>query len=295
MSFVEELKTTAVASWFGSNRMLGKHVGEELSGCTLVAVPFAGGMSELAHVDARTLLVNDRHAHVVNLGSVTADAKLGPKLYRQLRRTMFDPRILRPAQERCKARDGVEWDGRPDFNWAVDYFVCCWMARNGESGKKREFEAGYSLRYTDTGGDSAVRFRSATRSLIVWRRILQRATFTAADAFEFLAKCKDRKGYGVYSDAPWPEDGDDYRHTFDEKKQRRLAEVLSTFRESRVVIRFGDHPLIRELYPEPRWTWRRLSGRTQANKAKAEVLILNGKSLVSGESESDSSGNGDLF
>lgn len=229
MAYTEELETTALASWFGSNRMLGKYVGEELTGCTLAAVPFAGGLSELA----------------------------------------------RPAQERCKARDGAEWDGRPDFDWAVDYFVCCWMARNGEAGKKREFEAGYSLRYTDTGGDSAVRFRSATRSLIAWRRILERATFTAADAFDFLAKCKDRKGYGIYCDPPWVEEGHDYRHSFTDSQHRRLASVLSGFRESRVVVRYGDCALVREIYPTEYWRWRCLTGRTQANSAKSEVLLIN--------------------
>jgi len=33
--------------------------------------------------------------------------------------------------------------------------------------------------------------------------------------------------------------------------------------------------MIRELYPESRWHWQRFTGRTAANKAKTEVLLVN--------------------
>lgn len=39
---------------------------------------------------------------------------------------------------------------------------------------------------------------------------------------------------------------------------------------------------LRELYPESRWNWRRLTGRTQSNAASNEVLIMNGPSLAGG-------------
>ena len=37
----------------------------------------------------------------------------------------------------------------------------------------------------------------------------------------------------------------------------------------------GEHPLIRELYREPHWTWTPVTSRTQANNKKAEFLITN--------------------
>jgi hypothetical protein len=50
---------------------------------------------------------------------------------------------------------------------------------------------------------------------------------------------------------------------------------------ARVVCRFYDHPLVRELYPEQRWTWRHLAGgRKQTNGDAPEVLLLNGPSRV---------------
>lgn len=99
------------------------------------------------------------------------------------------------------------------------------------------------------------------------------------DAYAFLDKCRDEEGIGLYIDAPWPDDGDKYRHKFTNDDQRRLATKLSAFEKTRVVIRYGDHPLIRELYPEGlRWTWRLIAGRTQTNAPKREVLIMNGRS-----------------
>lgn len=264
-------EVTALAPWFGSNRTLASHVGAALEGCNFVAIPFAGGMCEVPHIKARTLAINDMHRHVVNLARVAADGVLGPKLYREVRRTPFHPDSLAAAQERCRKHGDTSW---PSLPWAIDYFVCCWMGRSAVAGTEGEFSGKPAMRWDAAGGDSAVRYQSAVRSLVWWRQTLRRATFTTLDAFDFLAKCKDKPGHGLYVDAPWPDDGDGYAHKFGESQQRRLAIVLAAYQQTRVVVRFGDHLLIRELYPEPLWTWHLLTGRTMANKAKAEVLIV---------------------
>lgn len=58
---------TSIVSNFGSNRTLAPLVGRELDGCDWVGIPFAGGMSELRYINARTLNVNDLHCHLVIL------------------------------------------------------------------------------------------------------------------------------------------------------------------------------------------------------------------------------------
>lgn len=275
-------KVSAIAPWYGSNRTLAEHVGRALEGCPLVAVPFAGGMSELAHVGARTLLVNDKHRHVINLARVAADSENGPRLYRSLRRVLCHPEELEAAQARCRPRDEKPVLDPANFRsleWAKDYFICAWMARNGVAGTKKEFDAGISVRYDAGGGDSAVRFRSATRSLVAWRRILARATFTTLDAFEFLGKIKDVEGHGIYVDPPFPGPGDDYQHSFTDAQHKQLAAVLGQYRMARVLCRFYDVPMIRELYPEGQWSWARLEGRKQTNDKAPEVLLLNECSL----------------
>jgi len=274
------MKVTALAPWFGSNRMLAENVGAALEGCSWVGVPFAGGMCELAYIKARTLMVNDLHELVINLANVVACPKRGPALVRRLRRVPFHPWALEVAQ-RCCATYGRPPAGDPEaaLNFAEAYFICAWMARNGKAGTKDEFKAGMSIRWEAGGGDSAKRFRSATESLSDWRKVLSRATFSTETFSLFLKKCKDADGHGLYCDPPFPGPGDAYFHTFANGEHGLLARALAAYQKTRVVCRFYDTPLIRELYPESLWQWNHLKGRDQVNAEKAEVLLVRNREV----------------
>lgn len=271
------MKTTTLVPAFGSNRSNADRPAKLLKGCEWIGVPFAGGMSECAHFTARTIVINDTHHHLMNLAGVVGDPIYGPKLVRRLRRVPCHPWPLEVAQRACAtySRLSMGSDMETRLNFAVDYFITAWLGRSGLALTDQEFKGGLALRWNAGGGDSAVRYRSAIDSLRDWRKILARATFSVLDCFDFLDKCKDQEKHAVYCDPPWPDDGDKYTHKFTEAMQRRLADALATFETTRVVVRYGDHPLIRELYPEPQWTWHLLTGRTQTNADKAEVLLTN--------------------
>ena len=273
--------TTTLVPWFGSNRTLAENVGAALKGCEWVGVPFAGGMCELAHIDARTLMVADLHRQVINLANVLRDHELGPRLIRDLRRLPFHEDLLRFAQAQCAAEavppSGEVWERLWGYAEALNYFVTAWMGRNGKAGTRGEFSGGLSVRWESGGGDSATRWRSAVEALRDWRRVLARGTFVVMDVFAFLAKVQDKPRHGLYLDPPFPDAGDPYTHRFDESTHRRLAEHLVTFKQCRVVCRFYDHPLVRELYPEAAWTWNHFTGRKQTNEAGPEVLLVNRK------------------
>lgn len=273
---MSELTVTALAPWFGSNRMLAHEVGVALSGCKWVGVVFAGSLCEVPHIKARTINVNDKHKHIINLAMVAADGTLGPKLYRGLRRLPFSDCVLKASQDRCRAREAIEWSGQPDLDWAADYFCAVWMSRSHIAGSFDEFHGKTSKRWNANGGDSNKRYRSAVASLPAWRRVLQACNFTHDDCFDFLARCEDSPTTGVYCDPPFPGPGDQYKHKFSEADHRKLADWLGRFEYTRVVCRFYDHPLIRELYDENEWHWRRLEGgRKQTNEKAPEVLITN--------------------
>lgn len=273
--------------------MLSRHVGEELNGCSWVGVPFSGGMSELQHITARTILVSDLHRHVINLAIEIAR---GSNIARPLAALPFHPDVLESAQAYCAK---IENDStvllQGDFSrleWAMNYFICCWMGRSGKAGTTDEFKGGPAIRWNAGGGDSNVRYRSAIRGLVEWRRIMQRCTFETMDVFEFLARCQDAAGHGLYLDSPFPGVGRKYRFNAgktdvsEREWHTRLRDALLRFTHTRCVVRFYDHPLIRELYPDStstRWHWRFLIGRDQANNDKAEVLIMNQPSLVQRE------------
>lgn len=283
-------QVSAVANWFGSSRMVADRIGPELAGCALVVVPFAGGMSELPYIEAPKMIVNDKHRHVINLARVIADEELMPQLLQRLESAVFHPDTLADAQLRCRAREASMQDrgsmlfghepeavlnGDGMIDWAADYFIATWMGRGGNSGTRGEFNGALPIRYSPNGGGSAQRFWGAVASMQDWHRILKRCEFTTDDAFEVLDKCHDDKKCGIYSDAPWPDAGDGYTHRFTVEHQRRLAKKLATFNESRVVVRFADHPLIRELYPATHWTWLTYPSRAQSNGEFAEVLLIN--------------------
>lgn len=271
------IRIKALAQWFGGNRMLAESVGAALGKLCWCGVPFAGGCPELPHIRTVAGVANDLHRHVINLARVVRDDGLVEQLVHQLDGVLFHPDELAKAQRHCHER---EEHGRgadtPDVAWAADYFAACWMGRGGHAGKRGEFDQTLSLRWTSSGGDSAVRFRSAIQSLRDWHGALRNWSFTCIDAFEFLGNVRDAAGHGLYVDAPWPDAGEEYRHGFTQEQQARLAETLTRFARTRVVVRFGDHPLIRELYPEPRWTWLTQTSRNQRNGATAEALIVNG-------------------
>ena len=137
------------------------------------------------------------------------------------------------------------------------------------------------MRWNANGGDSNTRYRSAVESLDAWGTVLKRCNFRCDDALDFIQQVPDHSNNAIYCDPPFPDVGGEYRHKFDEQQHRQLASKLSAFLKTRVVCRFYDHPLVRELYPESIWTWRKLAGgRDQANQNKPEVLLINGHSFV---------------
>ena len=265
-------KIGTLCPWFGGNRTNASIVGSALQGCAHVSVLFAGGMSELPYVEAPTIIVNDLHRHAMNLASVVAHPVLRGKLLGELRRKVFHPDELERAQWYCKA---CAPDGLNDLGAAISYFVAIWMNRSAQAGTDREFKGNLPIRWNSFGGDSAVRYRSAVRSMLDFRKPFERCNFTTMDVFEMLDKLEDGPKKGIYSDAPWPDAGEIYAHKFDEAKQRELARRLTMYDKTKVVVRYGDHPLIRELYPEPHWQWVVFDARTQNNDMKSEVRIVN--------------------
>lgn len=274
------MKVTQLIDRFGSNRMNAEAPGKLLTGCTCIAVPFAGGMCEVPHFKANVVLVNDLDRHVINLCNIVRERR--QELVQWLDATPYHPDQLARSQQFCKRLEntnplGMNGEMQPPdlFRWACHYFVASWMTRGGNGGCKDEFNGPLSIRWKSGGGDSVVRFRSATEGLEEWSEVMRRCTFTTEDCFDFLAKFYDRDGpeQGLYVDAPWPEDGESYKHNLGENGQENLKDVLESFRETKIVVRFGDTPVIQALYSPEKWTWRRLEGRTQANKAKQEVLL----------------------
>jgi site-specific DNA-adenine methylase len=90
---------------------------------------------------------------------------------------------------------------------------------------------------------------------------------------ELLPKVADNEGCGLYCDPPWVGAGRNYLHEFAEQDHRDLAALLSRFTLTTVVVRYGDAPLIRDLYRG--WHIVDAESRDQCNAVKAELWITN--------------------
>lgn len=92
---------------------------------------------------------------------------------------------------------------------------------------------------------------------------------------------EDREGHGLYCDPPFPGVGRRYVYNagqtdIEERAwHTRLRDALEAFVNLRVVCRFYDHPMIRDLYADSRWHWHIGSGRKQTNEDAPEVLLVN--------------------
>ena len=133
-----------------------------------------------------------------------------------------------------------------------------------------------SIRWKADGGDSAVRYQSAIRMLATFSRTLRRCTFETMDAFDFLSRCEDLLGHGIYIDPPFPGAGRRYKHNAGQTDgeeiawHTRLRDSIERFTTARVVCRFYDHEMVRDLYAEDKWTWHYLHGRKQTNESAEE-------------------------
>jgi len=271
---VSKRKSDRLLPWFGSCTENAATVGKALEGCRFACLPFAGGMSEVPFITAKQILANDRHRHAINLCAVVANDDLRAMLVKAADEMPYHPDILSLAQQQAASFGGEPFT-TPNYDAALAYFVAIWMGRGGKAGTTGELSGALPIRWNANGGGSNRRYRTAIEALDGWGETFRRCEFTCMDAFDFLAKVPDTPETGVYSDANWPDAGEEYLHKIDSAGQHKLADDLRRFSKARVVVRFGEHELIRQLYQESDgWTWHPMESRNQANDIKPEFLIV---------------------
>ena len=106
---------------------------------------------------------------------------------------------------------------------------------------------------------------------------LKRAEFTTLDVKDFAKKVKqDKSNMGLYLDAPWWKVGAPYRHSVSACDEREfhtwIRDWLLGYENVRIVVRYGDHPGIRELYKGGGFHLMEEIGRKQGG-ANSELWI----------------------
>lgn len=261
------LKTKSALSYFGSDSEVAAELGDMLNHCRHVTIPFCGGLSILPHLSATHVVANDLYADAINFYRVVSGVygvRQQAELLMRCAATLSHPAEMDDA--RRLLIEGTDVD-RAWAQWCL-----CWVGRKGKGGTKQQVSAP-SVRRTPTGGSNASRIQAAAEDLHKWKRHLARCEFESRDFRELLPRVADRSDCGIYCDPPWVSAGKNYLHSFSEQDHIDLAELLSRFKATTVVVRYDDHPLLRELYAS--WNIVERSSRTQSNGSVGEIWITN--------------------
>lgn len=267
----KKMKTKSALSYFGSDSEVAQRLAEMLDSCSHVTIPFCGGMSILPFLKARAIVANDLNHFAIDFYKVMA-GRTGygdrDELINLCNATLSHPAELDNALNTLMA--DMSEANVVDRSWA--YWAICWIGRKGKGGTK-DVAKSPSVRRKADGGNNATRVRSAAEDLPAWAKHFERCEWECVDFRDLLVKVADDPKCGVYCDPPWVGAGDAYLYPFTEKDHRELCALLSRFRHTKIVVRYGDDPLIRDLYQT--WIIHDASTRTQANTNIGELWIKN--------------------
>lgn len=264
------MKTKSALSYFGSDSEVAPQLASMLDRCKHVTIPFVGGASILPHLKARAIVANDLHDLAINFYRVLAgtpwerDLKNSVSLIQRCEKTLSHPSELALARAAIASGDPVAR--------AWGFWAQCWLGRKGKGGTKNQGGLP-SVRRTPTGGTNASRVRAAAADLTEWAKHFERCEWESVCFRKLLPKVADHESCGIYADPPWVDAGKLYLHSFGEKDHLDICSLLTRFRLTTVVIRYGDAPLIRELYEG--WNIIEAESRDQCNAVKGELWITN--------------------
>lgn len=267
------LKTKSALSWFGSDSEVAGDLAKMLNHCTHITIPFCGGCAIVPHLKAGGILAADKHDAAINFYK-TATGVYGKdnqkRLFELCSSTLNHPTELAIANNLMINGSATE------RAWA--FWALCWLPRKGKGGTKNQFKASISVRYGPGGGDNASRIKKVAEELPLWAVELSRCSFVSCDFRELIPKIHDSVKSGVYVDFVWVDEGSNYLFSATEQDHIDLAELLGRFTKTTVVVRYGDHPLIRSLYKDG-WTYKSAVASTQSNSLKREIWITNNELL----------------
>jgi site-specific DNA-adenine methylase len=258
-----------VLSYFGSDGEVAKQLAGILMHCQHVTIPFVGGGSIIPHLTARAIVANDLNKLAITFYRVLSGVHGSTEkawLIRRCSQTLSHPSEIERALQIL--RDEITSCDPSSMAWA--YWALCWIGRKGRGGTS-SMGGAPSVRWTPDGGTNATRIRAAAADLAEWSRTLERCEWTCLDFREVLKKVKDDPRCGLYLDPPWVGAGDAYVHSFDDAAHVELRDGLLRFEKATVLVRYGDHPRIRELYEG--WEIVDAESRTQSNAVKGELWI----------------------
>ena len=262
-------KTKSALSYFGSDSEVAASLASMLSHCKHVTIPFVGGASILPYLQARAIVANDLNDLAINFYRVMSDVYSNrDALISRCETTLSHP------SEITNAITIIADPAASNLDKAWAYWAQCWIGRKGKGGTDAPATMP-SVRRTADGGNNATRIRSVATDLRFWAMQFERCEWESVCFRKLLPKVADVPACGVYCDPPWVDAGDAYLHKFEFKDHVDLSLCLSRFQQATVLVRYGDHPLVRDYYGKLGWEIIDASSRDQTNTIKGELWITN--------------------
>jgi site-specific DNA-adenine methylase len=265
---MKTMKTKSALSYFGSDSEVAEALSGMLDHCKHVTIPFVGGAAILPHLKARAIVANDLNGLAINFYRVMSGwygNAMKEELIQRCQTTLSHPDNMELAEQQ------LELNVNDHIELAWSYWAACWIGRKGKGGTK--FVGGMpSVRRTANGGTNASRIIAAANDLPAWAKHFERCEWESVCFRELLPKVADNPECGIYCDPPWVGAGRDYLHSFTEQDHRDLFDKLNLFECATIVVRYGDSPLIRDLYKN--WNIIEANSRTQANSDCDEIWLL---------------------
>ncbi len=302
------MRLRAMLPYFGGKRGLAPLIldalAPEVSSVRRYFEPFHGSLAVLLELRdrgyTRPAVVNDLHRLAHNLATVVADRDGAIELAQDFGLALCHEAAMFDCAARIHTLLQYE-DLAPHLrvDLARAYLAFSWLHRSGMAGTEIDWgdiAGGFSVRWTASGGDPAVRYQQIADSIPGWWSRLQKTTFTRRDGFGVIEKIPDEAGVVVYLDPPYlsrTRKKGDYAHDFTDAggmllatddDHARLAGLCARFTRARVGVSYYDEPRVRELYP-PGDGWRVVNLQRNKNlsnaragstgEAACEVLIVN--------------------
>ena len=275
-------KLGGIAPGFGSKREMAPEIISHFGPHDQFWEPFVFTCSILlAKEPCRHEIVSEKNPDVANLIRVLADSHQSKRLWEMVSRwpvseSLFDDAVARLSSQTWNA-------AIPFADRAFDFLLVSWQGPSGLAGTTRKPR--FAVRNTTSGGTVAARWRSVADSIPEWHERLRNVEFRCKDAFELIAACPDREGTVNYCDPPYLSDtrtAGHYLCDFTPEDHVRLAESLSRFKKTKVLLSYYDSPRLAELYPgwhkvtvsAPR-KMKHVGGGDQETVAAPEVLLIN--------------------
>ena len=249
------MKTKSALSYFGSDSEVASQLAGMLNQCKHVTIPFVGGASIIAHLKARAIVANDLNNAAINFYRNMSCPKNRNQLIEMCQRTLSHPAETEEAKAIIE-KAGDEQLDQMTLSAAWAFWALGWVGRKGKGGTKH------------LGGMPSVR-----RTAEAWAKEFERCEWESICFRDLLPKVADKPDCGVYCDPPWVGAGRNYLHNFTTGDHHDLAGLLGRFEQTTVVVRYGDDPLVREIYSD--WTIVDAASRDQCNRVKGEIWITN--------------------